>query len=848
MSRICASPGSSVDIHQHGLISSLHPAISPRRVVSPVSRAGLRRHNRRLEIRNARIRATPLFREIPVATGTSSQTAIPGSGVLEDLCNLTLGLPSRPCPTEHEGYQSAPWVLEARTRTSSSSSETMKIRDGTLRPRTPIARQTKAHTNRNVNRSPSWEAAKYIEYLEGQLTSAQTELRALTVSPSSPHSQSHKIRSLSVETQKLRREVAEWERRFDERVEDDGQQRFEIESGLRTRIRHLEQDLDIKETAMKDLQWEMDHAERKSRDSRVLEAENIALGRRIDVLTELLAVSPTKQNFDLGSPTIPERRPSKRGRPTTTAPQIVSPIRDSFPRRMQSLATPGAMKRHSIQGTATDHIHASTRTLSFPIFVTGGMDETNTIAVDSLPQQTENESACSPISFSSPLDHTQARSPPSSSASDMSSVWDSPMPPPSETHRPLQQKRSMRRFRSGSGGPKALILPATSGLGLNPAVLTDRTSSVSPERPEVSEETTPRASRNSMSILRASSKPETSLSTSSPCLGQAPRVVEPTEPPRGDWRWCVDFQSTLPRGTTEEIPCRLDVDEESHGAMSVQSAAPISRTLFSELSLATGVENYSDDQTSFASESPVLSKAVHRTDRLASRLPLSTEASWFGLKRNRMPPSTAVTFALLLAASRAITSEIYASPIRTLWKALTTGWLLNHTSKVLAGLYWCVLGLVLGPTLLGNTNRMRHLTNENRRRKSDDATAKDRFTIEPTLSPRSSVSQEFLGRQATFNSQISMALRCSSAASQSTTVVSDPDQDRSRQFEVSTTRAALWMWLRVLVAMALAFGVAITEGPQALFTDRDEEVDGHMMSMQGLESKSRTELSTTADF
>ncbi|KAI7527790.1 hypothetical protein KC331_g16115, partial [Hortaea werneckii] len=79
----------------------------------------------------------------------------------------------------------------------------------TTRASKPRSVRSKAKMN-NKRRSVSGEARLYIEHLENELASAQTQLQAIN-SPSVTREQSSKMRHLNAEAKQLQDEVAEWE-------------------------------------------------------------------------------------------------------------------------------------------------------------------------------------------------------------------------------------------------------------------------------------------------------------------------------------------------------------------------------------------------------------------------------------------------------------------------------------------------------------------------------------------------------------------------------------------------------------------------------------------------------------
>jgi polyhydroxyalkanoate synthesis regulator phasin len=193
----------------------------------------------------------------------------------------------------------------------------------------PYSKRLKArHARRASAALPSRvheTAADYVEHLEGQLAALQNQLRALT-SPTSTKLQSSKLRSLTAESRVLRQEVAEWEARFNERVRDETATRLEVEAGLRARIRALEHEVELRDARLAELECEVTRLRRGPDSLEALQDENLALARRLDVLTDVLAQSPTKAaDTRPASPppgTDAEDRRGKRRRLTLMIPRL----------------------------------------------------------------------------------------------------------------------------------------------------------------------------------------------------------------------------------------------------------------------------------------------------------------------------------------------------------------------------------------------------------------------------------------------------------------------------------------------------------------------------------------------
>ncbi|KAI9870343.1 MAG: hypothetical protein M1830_004354, partial [Pleopsidium flavum] len=230
------------------------------------------------------------------------------------------------------------WYQEASNKNSSplphnspDTIGTMKLREGSLNAKTPpplsspLAKQVKGRQKRSVNlRSTSFEASKYIEHLESQLTSIQTQLESLT-SPTTRKSQSARLRVLSTESRALRQEVSEWEQKFNDKVREQVDRQVETESDLKGKITTLEREIESRDSKMRELEWEVESALQRVKDTEAVEMTNYNLERRVDVLTELLAQSPTKLEMHSAASSPSKRVAQKRAsRPRSMMPRLPS--------------------------------------------------------------------------------------------------------------------------------------------------------------------------------------------------------------------------------------------------------------------------------------------------------------------------------------------------------------------------------------------------------------------------------------------------------------------------------------------------------------------------------------------
>ena len=199
-----------------------------------------------------------------------------------------------------------------------SDEDTMHCAEAFLLPRTPtpLTSPLTMINRRRSNRSKSQEASLYIDHLECQLASAQTQLEVYT-SPATTSIASAELRKLEKESESLRKEVGDWERQFEERVAEELRLRAGVETRSNARITNLEHEVACKQERAVELELELERAQRRvselERSSRfmvartkqmeALDAANRDLQSRVDMLTGLLAHSQSVPS----TPTSPER-------------------------------------------------------------------------------------------------------------------------------------------------------------------------------------------------------------------------------------------------------------------------------------------------------------------------------------------------------------------------------------------------------------------------------------------------------------------------------------------------------------------------------------------------------------
>ncbi|MCJ1398621.1 hypothetical protein MMC11_001821 [Xylographa trunciseda] len=373
---------------------------------------------------------------------------------------------------ELDNNSTTSWYHEASNNPSPSPAEiprhrTMSLREVSLNertaPATPIKVPKKAverRKSRTRSRASSFEAAKYIEHLESELTTLNTKLDAIT-SPTRTKAQSTKLRGLTNQNRTMREELSEWEKRFDERVFDETVERSQVEKRLKSRIKALEEDAETKDIKIQELDRELEISRAKLRDMDSLESTNQSLERRVDVLTELLAQSPTRTNcrpanHTLGNIDSVTRTPRPKSLLLPRIPPSPTSMRFSASNTADvdswHIKPRASISRSSIAETPEDEDFS-------PLELDPGSLSHSLYTVQPVAKTSNSENVAS-FQFLSPSRPTSMISNSSTNSSWGLSTTGTAYEDCKSTDRP----RKMRRFPSGSCSLKPLILPVATAV------------------------------------------------------------------------------------------------------------------------------------------------------------------------------------------------------------------------------------------------------------------------------------------------------------------------------------------------------------------------------------------------
>ena len=696
------------------------------------------------------------------------------------------------------------FLLDSRTNDSPRSSildmpRSSKLQEssaGEKIPRLngPFASQARVRRKARINpRSTSFEANQYIEHLESELVSLNTKIDTLT-SPLTTTSQAAKIRSLNRQISSFQQELADWETKFEDRVNDEVFLRTQFEADLHTQIKALEAEKEAQDATNQNLERELGMLRTKLVDTESLEA---TLGRRVDVLTELLAQSPTRLTF----PSTP--MPSTLDAPYHTAssrPRL--PMMTSSPcisRRFSELSCKSLSRDRDSSVSISDvlefseHVEQDDLLAEFPTFANHNSSRSTSI-------QSNSERTDSHRSVGS------ASSRPTSiiSSSSFGTSWGTPLAP--EDVKSSCRLRKMRRFGPGSTNLKPLILPTAASLSQSlPASAPVRPSFQSPFR-----------ETSSSSLDPAIAFLSQNLDSSSSCT-PTPLHIAPSHRRQASWNqsqardilegkpcWISDTGATL----NDQIKL-----EESDGCLPSSAEAVGRKSLQAELDLLevdrisekspSPVNDLQDGRAAFDSQSlgivspeRDLSTTLMGLPSISSR---SYEENWHRghflnqaratqktahykrlrtkppSKRNMMPPIKMPSGSVgILHQINGFVASLRDRPMNLARRILANTW--SKGSSKVGGLSWWLLGLLFGPK------------DWKKARVADEEAATNGDSCGSSNAARGP-------RQ-----RASAPTTCPACV--------EPPSKRS-----------LKLWCRFSLAIVLAIGVAAIEGPGALLKD-----------------------------
>ncbi len=681
----------------------------------------------------------------------------------------------------------------------------------------PLTKQIKGRHLKRINlRSASSEASKYIEHLESQLASVNAKLDSL-MSPNTNKLRSAKLRALTVDNRNLRQDLSAWEKQFASRVQEERDQRLEVEMELRVRLRTLENDIELKDAKIAELEWEVESMRVKVGDADGLEEVNIGLERRIEVLTNLLAHSSNKLDLCSAATSPVRADPIKRTpRPKSMLPRIPSPsggVRLSLSTVSESAFwQPSSIEPSSGVVESPDNVvqDVDGQDLQSPSY-DEGMRSPGYRRQSRQSGSFENKSRTSGSFRSAPSSGSR----PTSFSSFGPTSWGFPH---DVDVRSANKQRKMRKFPSGSVSLRPLILPAATVVPSLPASAPIYSSLESSSRRDSLDP------NKSFLLKPADSTPlnsSTSWAQDQTLKALEGRFVDVEQP--------TDEQSPLT--TVEKLFCFGEVSSEDRQ----RRRRP--RSLQKELEEATSPGLFEDGLIPVdMSESP--EESLESGQFIPPKAPLppekkQTPPAYTSSQPVKATPSTSLTsrhaFGIFSRLTNLI-SHTKQDPLILARRLISNAW--AQGSKRLGGVGWWLLGLVYG-------TRWRK-----RKRTADNG------IVEPTTTTQDFDWHHFTA-EASRSRTAEYYFRDYEACHQRTDSWLSPPHTSAQHMPLSnttppcnppprprnephlfpcddcvepSTRRTLRLWFQFSLAIVLAVGMAVKHGPAALLPQDPEPV------------------------
>ncbi|MCJ1337239.1 hypothetical protein MMC09_002521 [Bachmanniomyces sp. S44760] len=702
----------------------------------------------------------------------------------------------------------------------------------------PAAKSTKSPRRQGVApRTASIGSSRYIEHLESQLASLTTKLNALT-SPTSSKAHLAKLRALTTDNRSLRQEISEWESKFDERVKADKDDRCEVEADLKTRLRALEEDNEIKESKIHELADEVELVHERMRDAESLEQANVHLERRIDALTGLLTRSPSKHSFEISASPLVRADPQKQ----TARPHSMYERAPSAPRsRLSSNFGPDAGLWSPKKNVSLSISEDPEEPVQLPPEPEPVLEAYSRLTSHQSPRHVSNESLDTTSSYPS--------GPPSSrptslfSNSSMSASGPTTAAVSNEaTVRSVNRARKTRRFQSSSGSLKPLILPTTTVISSLPASapvygydyipkqgassdLLQHANSCSPtsQSPLL---ISPRDRRGSSSWIQSRQQGSSIDEAFSPTDTQKRELDDVYHDPEKTFRGSREFSFRQPSALNlhgQNLMAELALAESNAATEGSESCSPphqLDRQGGNPLGTSSYGAQYPARSTSVVVSRPrgegARSSFLHRRATCgecevtpkASPEKVSTESrSLAGIPTAlRLTPDIYNVFDKLVILLLTMRQD----PLFLAKKMLYNMWTISTSS--LGGLGWWLLGLLLGSDDQGKE-----------RRKADDVIVEEEHALD-----ESGFDWHFYSAEASKQRRAELFLQKEDRENHSVTARSggcddtqkgpyDPlERYRCKDCIEPSSRQSLRLWFRFSLAIVLAVGVAVKDGPGAL--------------------------------
>ncbi|WEW58886.1 hypothetical protein PRK78_004354 [Emydomyces testavorans] len=634
-------------------------------------------------------------------------------------------------------------------------------------------------------RTVSRGTTRYIEHLETQLAASLD--RANCGDSPMAYNYASRYKALNTEHRLLKQELSEWEEQFEARVKEEMAAMIDQESQLRLKLRALERELETKDHKIRELEWETEMDHQRLRSLEAVNSTNRSLEKRVDVLTELLAQSPSKpeqdSNVTSGSePIFSEDESIRRTpRPRSMFSRIpLSPVR----RQVFQPLVVAESNAHVVDGDADRHGEVQELDISYAKTV-GERPVSEVRSLDSgfgdsyslpstWPQVSQRSSMVSHLSSSS--------------------VLGSSLPLPLELPR---RQRRMRRFPPGSSTLKPLILPSASAL-LSP-------SSPSHHSDSIDSSVVHSRTYSSNEWHNPSSFIQVHEDTLNALEGKTNQYQSFEEAIAGHTFSDITNDPCANGTFDDELEAHLYPDGHLHPPRFFETPTRDGHSMLEPLKQMSFREPTSDSRSPAATTVVVRSGSYRKKQHFLDRSHPGPETTLFRTRPFKFPEPVADCAAKSTLECSPSFRNIISGSITLAKRIFANSWHLNW--RKIGKLPWWVFGLILGTKRRNEWFRhyareepeslpLSHSVGTNAPKHFDDT---DDCTYATIRSPRrTQLSTQGLTMRANYG--FSVPQRCEQFA--------NPSQ--SRPFSL------LNLWAKFSLAIALAIGLAIRDGPASL--------------------------------
>ncbi|KAK2749686.1 hypothetical protein FQN57_005909 [Myotisia sp. PD_48] len=648
------------------------------------------------------------------------------------------------------------------------------------------------------------DTSAYIEHLENQLAASMHDSEM-------PDSSVYlaRYKALSAEHRALKQELVEWEERFEARVEEETFAMLQKDSQSKSKLRALERELETKDNRIRELEWEVEMDAHKLRSLEAIKSTNRSLERRVDVLTGLLAQSPTRADLDTAIP-ISAESPGGEGSHRTPRPKSMftkiplSPVRQPI---IQPLTIP---EPNSMPLSSTEYPKAAeapdddkaTETSDESLVANDCDLQTGATDAVAFPEFPSTDSgigdSCSPPSTRAP--GSQRDSFISHSAHSSISTTAFPLSPDFQSKLRYRQ-RKMRRFPSGSCSLKPFVLPVASAVLAPPYLPSSPIQTIRDSR------------RYSTAHSRSSSNFDDSFLYTEELQYKRRDTLNSLE---GNTRKYQSFEEAMAGHDLSEVPdeeetfvAALDVDLADPGT-NLRKVFDLPRTE-SDIDIEPCKRDISrryGDLIQHNTDTVIIrgrNQGLYRD--VSSRIhsgnwPRAANSNRGSSSDKKGEESWLQRFNIsrFLASSRCIARYIFSNSWHSNWKRL-------------GSISWWFLGIVLGPQIRNNCFE----------RFAYKAISEPGVRLSPETSPLGhpgspsfTMSSSRGTRLSTHESALSSKARSYSSASH--TVGSKPSESAFAQFARNPANT-VQLWVRFSVTLVLAIGFAVKDGPASLMCE-----------------------------